>query len=202
MIFGSKKSKDGESAGPPTAQQSTPDAKAAVQATDMAEPALSPEEARKRAVASKQIAAAFGGIVALAMRAPAFRHHALQDLEWLVAPAVVSGQFAIAEAQAKATGITSPVACVLWAFVSAEVDRRLSTELDAPIRLRPDEWRSGEIPWIVMTLGDQRVIGRLLKQLTETVFKARPARLRARGADGKVTVGRIEVSGTGNTSPG
>lgn len=165
-----------------------------------AQPPLSPEEARKHALASKHVAAAFGEMVALAMRTPAYKLHALQDLEWLVAPAIVSGQFAIAQAQARATGLTTPVAGVTWAFVTPEVDQRLSSELDAPIRLRPDEWRCGDIPWIVLTLGDQRVIGGLLKQLTETIFKDRPAKLRARGADGRVTVGRLEVSGAAKTA--
>lgn len=156
--------------------------------------ALDPDKARKRAIASKQIAAAFGEIVALAMRTQSTRHHTLQDLEWLIAPAVLTGQFALAEAQAKTTGLVTPVGAVLWALVSEETDRRLTAELDTPLRLRPDEWRGGPIPWIVLTLGDQRVVGGLLKQLTETAFKDRPPKLRARGADGKLTVGRLEIS--------
>lgn len=186
MFFGKKPASD-----PPVAEPASPPTGASTDAP------LDPDEARKRAIASKQIAAAFGELVALAMRAQATRHHTLQDLEWLIAPAVLTGQFALAEAQAKSTGLVTPVGAVLWALVSEDTDRRLTGELEAPMRLRPEEWRAGTIPWIVLTLGDQRVVGGLLKQLTETVFKHRPPKLRARGADGKVTVGRLEISASG-----
>lgn len=183
MLFGKK-----PASGPPVAEPASPPTGASTDAP------LDPDEARKRAIASKQIAAAFGEIVALAMRTQSTRHHTLQDLEWLIAPAVLTGQFALAEAQAKSTGLVTPVGAVLWALVSEETDRRLTAELDTPLRLRPDEWRGGPIPWIVLTLGDQRVVGGLLKQLTETAFKDRPPKLRARGADGRLTVGRLEIS--------
>jgi hemolysin-activating ACP:hemolysin acyltransferase len=192
MLFGKK-----PASGPPVAEPTSP---AVGASTDTP---LDKDEARKRAIASKQIAAAFGEIVALAMRTQATRHHTLQDLEWLVAPAVLTGQFALAEAQAKTTGLVTPVGAVLWAMVSEETDRRLTAELEAPMRLRPDEWRAGAIPWIVLTLGDQRVVGGLLKQLTETVFKNRAPKLRARSADGRVTVGRLEISaGEGEAGAG
>lgn len=152
MLFGKKPAGGAPDSSPATTPASAPAAVAPGAALD-------PDEARKRAIASKQIAAAFGEIVALAMRTQATRHHTLQDLEWLVAPAVLTGQFALAEAQAKTTGLVTPVGAVLWALVSEETDRRLTAELEAPMRLRPDEWRAGTIPWIVLTLGDQRVVG-------------------------------------------
>jgi hypothetical protein len=34
------------------------------------------------------------------------------------------------------------------------VDKRLSENLTAPIRLRPDEWKSGDILWLVDAIGD------------------------------------------------
>jgi hemolysin-activating ACP:hemolysin acyltransferase len=153
---------------------------------------LSPEDAKKRLVAAKQMAAAFGEIVTLLMRSPADKHHSLGDLEWLVVPAVARGQYALAEAQSKETGAMSPVGAVLWAFVSEDVDKRLS-DLAAPVRLKPNEWRSGNIPWIVLATGDMRVLAGLIQQLTKTTFKDQAPKMRARGPDGKVTVGRLEV---------
>jgi hypothetical protein len=61
------------------------------------------------------------------------------------------------------------------------------------VRLKPDEWRSGDIPWIVLATGDKRILAGLLEQLSTSVFKDRPPKMRARGADGKVSVGHIEV---------
>ena len=45
----------------------------------------------------------------------------------------------------------------LWANLSPEVDARLTQNLAAPIKLRPDEWRSGPILWLVDIIGDQAV---------------------------------------------
>jgi hemolysin-activating ACP:hemolysin acyltransferase len=153
---------------------------------------ISAEEAKKRAVAGKQIAAAFGELVTMLMRSPADKHHTLGDLEWLVVPALAHRQYALAEAQSKETGAISPVGGVLWALVSEEVDKRLS-DLSAPVRLKPNEWRSGDIPWIVLATGDKRILAGLIEQLSKTVFKDRAPKMRARGADGKVSVGVIEV---------
>jgi cytolysin-activating lysine-acyltransferase len=153
---------------------------------------LSAEDAKKRMIASKQMSAAFGEIVALLMRQPSEKHHSLADLEWLVVPAVARGQYALAEAQSKETGATAPVGAVLWALVSPEIDRRLS-DLSVPARLKPEEWRSGDIPWIIQATGDMKILGGLMQQLTQKTFKNRPPKMRVRGADGKLTVGHLEV---------
>jgi hypothetical protein len=57
----------------------------------------------------------------------------------------------------------------------------------------PADWRSGDIPWVISGVGDQKVLSGLLHQLTTTVFKGRDVKMRAHGADGKVTAGRIEI---------
>lgn len=153
---------------------------------------VSAEEAKKRALAAKQVAAAFGEFVMLMMRSPTERHHTLTDLEWVIVPGLINRQYALAEAQSKETGMVSPVGGVLWAFVSEEVDKRLS-DLATPLRLKPSEWRSGDIPWIVSAHGDNRVLAGLIQQLTTTLFKDRKPKMRVRGRDGKLTVGHLEV---------
>lgn len=153
---------------------------------------LDPEESKKRAVAAKQMAASFGEFVTLLMRSQSEKHHTLGDLEWLIVPALMHRQFALAEAQSKETGAVSPVAGVLWAYVSEEVDKRLS-DASAPTRLKPNEWKSGDIPWIILATGDRRVLAGLIQQLTKSVFKDRDPKMRIRGKDGKVSVGHLEV---------
>ena len=59
---------------------------------------------------AKHIAASFGQIVTLLMRSPADKAITLQDLEWMVVPAIMTGQFAVADAQSKETGVVMPVA--------------------------------------------------------------------------------------------
>lgn len=154
---------------------------------------LSPDEAKKRAMAAKLVAASFGEIVTLMMRAPAYKHMALQDLEWLVAPGVIFGQFVVAEAQSKQNGAVMPVGAVLWAMVSDDVDKRLSTEPGKPIRLHTREWRSGDIPWIIATAGEGKVVSSLLQRLAEHKFRDKSARMHARGSDGKPTVAILEL---------
>ena len=116
----------------------------------------SDEDAQKQAHQALRQSVAFAQIVSLLMRSPLYRHFAIADLEWLVIPPLATGMFALAEMKAQANGPSFPAAAVLWASVSPEVDARLSANLSAPIRLRPDEWRSGELLWIVAVAGDPK----------------------------------------------
>ena len=153
------------------------------------EPPLDAEEAKKRAAVSKHLLLSFGEIVSVLMRSPQFRGMPLQEVEALVVPAVMSGQFLVAEAQSKSKGFVTPVAIALWASVSAEVDQRLGQDLEKPFRLAPNEWRSGDISWLITIAGDGRIISPMLKQLQETTLKGKPLKMRVKGKDGKVTVG-------------
>jgi cytolysin-activating lysine-acyltransferase len=175
----------------PTAPKAEAAAAAAAPATEA--PALDAEEAKKRAAASKRMAASFGEIALLMSQSPAEQHYALRDLDWLVAPAVRLGQFALAEAQSKTNGLVVPVGAILWALVSPEVDQRLSGQETGPVRLAPGEWRSGDIPWIIHTVGEPKILGGLMEQLTKTVFKDKAPKMRVRGQDGKAKVGEVHV---------
>ena len=129
----------------------TSNGKAAPATAPAAAPGLAPmsEESRKRAAAALQLSAAFAQVVTVLMRSPQHKHLALADLEWLVFPPLTTGQFAIANVQAKEGGASMPAALVLWASVSADVDKKLSENVSGPMRLRPDEWKSGDILWLV-----------------------------------------------------
>jgi hemolysin-activating ACP:hemolysin acyltransferase len=146
------------------------------------------QEAQMRAAIAIRQSVAFAQIVSVLMRSPHYKHYTLSDLEWLVFPPLMTGQFSIAEASTDPKGPKFPAAVVLWANVSAEVDKRLSENLFAPMRLRPDEWRSGEALWLVDAVGDARVVPELLKRLRESVFKGKDMKIRSRDAEGKPTV--------------
>lgn len=194
MLFGKKSGSDKKPAQPePASAAPAATTKQAAVPPNGAQ-TLSSEEVRNRIAAAKQIAATFGEIVTLLMRTPSEDQHTLKDLEWMVIPAITRGQFALAEVQSKETGGIMPVGVVLWAFVSEEVDKRLSDPSLAAVRLATAEWKSGEIPWIILSCGDLKVLGGLLEQLAKTVFKDRPAKIRAKNADGKVIVGRLGVA--------
>jgi cytolysin-activating lysine-acyltransferase len=145
-------------------------------------------EVQRRAAKSKQLQASFGGIVVLLMRNPEFRNCTLADLEHLVLPALSNGQFTIAEAQEKKSGLMTPVAAILWASVSEEVDQRLSKTQDQPLKLAPNEWKSGDIPWLIAAVGDPRLIKALQQRLQESVLKDRPLKSRSTDTDDKPVV--------------
>jgi hemolysin-activating ACP:hemolysin acyltransferase len=72
--------------------------------------------------------------------------------------------------------------------VSATVDQRLSN-LSVSWRLQADEWRSGEIPWLVELAADTAIQQALLKHLGETVFKGQKIKMRLRDARGAMQIG-------------
>jgi len=137
-----------------------------------------------------QASASFGQVVSVLMRSSQHKHLALTDLEWLVVPPLTAGQFAVANMQSQEGGPSVPAAVVLWASVSPEVDQRLSANLSAPIRLRPDEWKSGDILWLIEAVGDGRLLSNFLKQLQEKAFKNREVKVRV-GRDGEQVVGTL-----------
>ena len=133
----------------------------------------------------RRVAAAFGEMVAVLLRSPQHRHMFLADLEWLILPAIATGQFALAEARQKETGMGAPVAVLLWASVADEVDARLSSNLGQAMRLKPAEWASGANAWLVEAVGDPRAVKALVDQTLAGPLKGRGLKVATRGADGK-----------------
>ncbi|HJQ61206.1 MAG TPA: toxin-activating lysine-acyltransferase [Vineibacter sp.] len=156
------------------------------------DPALPAEELQRRAALAKRLAGAFGEIVSVMMRSEPHRLTYLAELEWLVVPAIVSGQFSIADAQSKSHGAVTPVAAVLWASVSPEIDARLSAHPGRPIRLKPAEWKSGDIVWIVEAIGDPRALNPMLKSLRQREWKDRTIKTRTLDAQGRPVVKELQ----------
>lgn len=154
-------------------------------------PQLSADELARRAAHSKRAAAVFGEIVHVLMRSDDCKHQMLADLEWLVVPAVRTRQFRIAHAQSKSQGYSAPVAAVLWASVSDDVDARLAAD-PSRIRLKPEEWKSGAIVWIVQASGDARVVGAILKDLLAKDWQGRTVKMWGRDGDGRPKVTWLE----------
>jgi hemolysin-activating ACP:hemolysin acyltransferase len=152
---------------------------------------LSAEEAQRRAAYSHRISAAFGEIVNILMRTPAYRGMPLAGLERVVVPALQTGQFYIAEARSKTSGFTAPVAVVLWASVSTEIDQRLAGNLDKPMQLEPSEWRSGDLIWLVDAVGEPRVVEKVLEELRKTAWKGRGVKMRVRDKDGRTLLSSL-----------
>jgi hemolysin-activating ACP:hemolysin acyltransferase len=142
-------------------------------------------------------AASFAQIVAVLMRDPTFKQLTLANLESLVLPPLMAGQFAIAHAQPQGGGakkdgvegsVVVPVAVALWARVSASIDKVLSENPEKPPRLQPSGWVSGSAIWLMLLGGDRRAIPKLLDQLLKKEFSGQVVKMRIGTPDGKFSV--------------
>jgi hemolysin-activating ACP:hemolysin acyltransferase len=146
---------------------------------------------------------ALANIVTLMLQSPTHQLLNLSDLRWKVWPPLMLGQLAI-ETKLDQSGSRQPVAAMIWASVSAEVDARLSSNLSAPIQLRPDEWRSGDILWIADIVGDTSIGHALVKKVLLTTLAGRKVRVRSLNGDGKPVLLEINdstVSVVGTSAP-
>ncbi|KZD21172.1 toxin-activating lysine-acyltransferase [Tardiphaga robiniae] len=138
-----------------------------------------------RDAATLRNAWAFTQVVGVLMHSPHYSRYTLSDLEWLVIPPLLAGQFRIGEAKAdKNQRTVMPVAVALWASVSSEVDKRLM-ESEEVLQMKPEEWKSGDILWILHTAGETRFVRQVVDELTKTTLKGRQVKVRAYDPAGK-----------------
>lgn len=165
-----------------------------------ADPPIGLTEKLRRDAASLRNTVVFTQALGVLMRSPHYREYRIADLEWLLLPPITNGQFRIGEARLddKQAGAAMPVALVLWALVSDDVDRRLTTATAIAPRLAPDEWKSGDIPWLVHAAGETRFVRHVVNQLLTTTFKGQTVKVLTRDKDGNVKVHVLD----GATSPG
>ena len=129
------------------------------------------------AAASKLFAASIGDMVVVLSRSPAHKHYSFADIEWMVLPPIMAGQFYVVEVMHKERGFRVPIAAVTWAFVSEELDGRLREGAKQRVRLRPDEWKSGDIGWLIDAAGDGKGLDAALQWLKAGPFKERALNL-------------------------
>jgi cytolysin-activating lysine-acyltransferase len=161
------------------------------QATDANALPIRPHDVR-----NTRLAQSFAQVVAVLMRDPNFKQLPLADLEWLVLPPLMAGQFRLAHMTSqpgneKQPGMMVPVAVALWARVSPAIDQKLSENLDVPLRLQAYDWVSGDNLWLMVAAGDPRAIPPFMHQLQESEFKDAQVKLRRRGPDGKAMVATL-----------
>jgi hemolysin-activating ACP:hemolysin acyltransferase len=147
-----------------------------------------------RQLGALKFTSTLGQVVAVLMRSPQHRHTFLADLEWLVLPAIATNQVAVLDAPAGANAASGPAAVVLFAMVSAEVDQRLTATPGFRVRLKPEEWKSGQIPWLVEAVGEPQAVNTLLKMVLDQRFKNTGIKTYSRGTDGKPVVGALRAS--------
>jgi len=103
------------------------------------------------------------GQVVLAMSAvPRYRNQALADISHLVIDPLIRDRVAIAHSASKMDEketALSPAAVAIWASVSHEVDEKIKEQIKSnafPVRLKADEWKSGDIVWLLDVIAPSR----------------------------------------------
>lgn len=170
--------------------------------SDRAGPGQGPDPKLVGAALSKLVAASIGEVTTVLSRSAAHKFFALADIEWLVLPPVLAGQFYIAEASSPETGFSAPIACVTWARVSEEVDRRLTETAGQRPRLRPEEWTSGETAWLIDVAGEARGIHAALSWLLAHPFKDTPVKVAVGDGKGGAKVETLQELAAAAQAPG
>jgi cytolysin-activating lysine-acyltransferase len=137
---------------------------------------LSAAEIQELHAANQKVMATFGEIVGVLMRSSTHKTLPLSDLERIVLPAIMTTQFRVATAElTDLYGLNVPVSVAFWAHVSPAVATKLQAQADQkkPHRLEPQDWKSGDIPWLLDIVGPPEAQRRLLSQLRDTVFKGK-----------------------------
>jgi hemolysin-activating ACP:hemolysin acyltransferase len=146
-----------------------------------------------RQLGALKFSSTLGQVVSILMRSVQHRHSFLADLEWLVLPAIASNQVAVLDAPNNANIMSGPAAAILFARVSPEVDQRLSNSPAFRVRLKPEEWTSGNIPWLVEAVGEPAAVNALVKMLLDQRFKTTGLKTYSRGPDNKPIVGHLRA---------
>jgi hemolysin-activating ACP:hemolysin acyltransferase len=151
------------------------------------------DKAHLGAAASKRFSASIGDLALVLSRSPEHKHFSFADIEWMVLPPVAANQFYIVEAVHKEHGFRVPIAFVTWAFVSAETDTRLREGARQRARLRPDEWKGGDIAWLIDAVGNADSVMAGLRWLKSEPFKERQLNLITRDKQGVGVTTTLDV---------
>lgn len=145
-------------------------------------------------------AAAFGRLIALMMSSPKHANMTLAQANGLIGPALTLGQVAFMGARSADDGPVAIAAAVWWAYVSPEVDARLTASIEPHLRLLPNDWKSGDQPWLIDAIGDPKIVHELVKRIAQRHPDGKALKLRAQLPDGRTAVGRLEPRPANDTA--
>ena len=121
--------------------------------TPESQPAIDPAVLEKIKGSRARVHETFGKVALAMMAVPRYRHLSIADLQQLVLEPLIRDRIAIAQ-PAKEDGpqLEALAGIAIWASVSAEVDAKIREQIKAgifPVRLKPEEWTSGDINWLI-----------------------------------------------------
>lgn len=139
--------------------------------------------------AAKTVSGVLGEITWLLTQSPIHKQLFIGDLEWFCMPPVLLEQFRLFY------GPKTPAAVAFWAFVSEETDVRLA---NGGYKLRSDEWRNGDILWLMELVAPFGAEAEILADLSKNVFPQRAFKFHRTTPEGKREVGLYEPTATVN----
>lgn len=113
-----------------------------------------------------QVRENFGKIAMAMMALPRYRHQTIADLQSLVLDPLMRDKIALAYPKNTDQPLPDVTGMAIWASVSEAVDAKIREQIKAgvfPVRLKPEEWASGEINWLFDVIAsDERTTGAVI----------------------------------------
>ena len=113
---------------------------------------LDPEIVKKISEVRTKVHETFGQVALSMMAVPRYRQLSIADLNQHVLEPLIRDRIAIAKSGDDETAGGQALAGIaIWASVSEEVDVKIREQVRAgvfPVRLKPEDWTSGEINWL------------------------------------------------------
>ena len=149
-----------------------PDGAAAAETPALAQ--LDPELARKIAAVRSHVRESFGKVVMAMMMLPRYRGQAIGDLQHLVLEPLIRDRVAIAyPGSAGEDALADMSGLAIWASVSEEADSRIREQISEgifPLRLKPEDWTSGKINWLLDVIApDPNAAARVIANFKQVV---------------------------------
>ncbi|BAM89147.1 RzcC protein, putative [Bradyrhizobium oligotrophicum S58] len=152
---------------------------AAAQPSAVKERALDPHVLAQIAAFKMKIQAGVGEVVLAMLNLPRYRNQALADIMHLVVEPMTRDRIAIAKAGGEGK-VEETAGIAIWASVSDEVDAKIREQIQArvfPIRLKPDDWASGDTHWLLDVIAPSQKVATAVLANFKQVVKDKPVRI-------------------------
>jgi cytolysin-activating lysine-acyltransferase len=108
------------------------------------------------------------------MALPRYRHQTLADLQPLVLEPLIRDRIAIAHPKGTdRTALVDIAGFAIWASVSEGVDEKIREQIKTgsfPIRLKPEDWTSGPVNWLLDVIApDRKATGQVIANFRQVV---------------------------------
>jgi cytolysin-activating lysine-acyltransferase len=145
---------------PTTANPAPPPQAAAPQTPS----AMTPELMSQIGELRSKIQISIGQTLLAMMDLPRYKHISLADFSHLVINPLLRNRVAIAHKSVKENGVSkvdeeSIAGIAIYATVSPAIDAKIAEQTKAgvfPIRLNPEDWTSGDMPWLLDVIAADR----------------------------------------------